>query len=70
MEVYELDVEQFISREICDRAMGGEKVILAFPCFLMHICLEAGFPKLPDTDQYIEMNTTTDLGFIRDAVNP
>lgn len=67
---YEFDVAQFISREILEQAVGGEKVILASSCLLTKIFLKVGVPELPDIDQYIELKTTTDLGLIKDAVNP
>lgn len=70
MEGYGFNVAQFISREICDREVGSEKLILVFPCLLTLIFLEMGVPKLLDIDQYIEMKTIKNMGFIRVAVKP
>lgn len=50
--------------------MRGEKVVLAFPSLLTQIFLEARVTKLPDINKYIEPKTTTDLGLIRDTMNP
>lgn len=44
-------------------------MILAFPCMLTRIYLEARIPTLPKVDHYIEPRNTFDLGLIRDAQN-
>lgn len=36
---------------------------------ITHICLEAGVPKLPEINQFIELKNTTDLGLIWDTAN-
>lgn len=60
--VYEFDVSQFISRELWDRAVRREKLVLAFPCLITQIFLEAGVPKLPTINQFIKIKNATDWG--------
>lgn len=67
---YEFDIVQFIFREICGRALGVDKVILAFPCLAPQICLEVRVPELSDVDHYIEPNNITDLGLIGEQQIP
>lgn len=37
---YKFDMGQFISKEIQDRALGRERLVLVFPCLITQICLE------------------------------
>lgn len=67
---YEFDVGQFLSREIQDRAEGGEKLVLPFPCMINQICLATGVQELPVIDQFSQPKNTTNLVLIRDAANP
>lgn len=64
---YEFNVAQFIVREIHDRVVGTEKVILIL---LMHICLDAKVPELHDVDQFNIPESTTDFRLVRYVVNP
>lgn len=69
MKGYDLDVAQFIFREINDRAIGTDTV-LTFPCLLMQMCINAGVSEIYEVYQFIHPRNTTDLGFIHDAITP
>lgn len=40
---YEFDVRDFLAREIRDRAVGGDKLLLAYPCMIMQLCFVVGY---------------------------
>lgn len=67
---YEFDVGQFKSREIRDRSVGKQKLVLEFPCLITQICLKVEVQKFPKIDQFIGPKNSTDLGLNRDATNP
>lgn len=51
---YEFDVGKFLAREIWDRAVGGEKLLLVYPCMITWIFLDVGVYELPWIDQLID----------------
>lgn len=50
----EFDVVTFLSREIRDYGVGGEKALLAYPCMITQLCLDVGILKHPRIDEIIE----------------
>lgn len=67
---YEFNVGEFLAWEMKDKAMGGEKLLLAYLCLITQLCLAAGVQELPDINKMIEPSKTLDLGLIRDTTNP
>lgn len=70
MAGYQFNVGQFIYRDIPDREVCTDKVILAFPCLVTQIFFDKGMLELLHVDQYIKPKNTTDLGLIWDPINP
>lgn len=42
MDGYKFDVGEFLDQEIRDRAVGSEKLLLAYPCMITQVCLVVG----------------------------
>lgn len=70
MTGYEFNMGEFLAQEIQDRAVGREKILLAYPCMITQMCFTVGVQELPGIDELIELTNTTDLGLIRDTINP
>ncbi|KAF3623267.1 putative pentatricopeptide repeat-containing protein-like [Capsicum annuum] len=69
LQSYEINVGQFLAREMKDRAVRGEKSLLEYSCMITQLCLAAGVRELLGIDDMIEAMNTTDLGMTRDATN-
>lgn len=69
MTSYEFDIKEFLARYIRDQDIGGEKLLLAYPCLITQLCLAIGVQELLDINKMIESTNTTDLGLIRDTTN-
>lgn len=52
-----------------DHAIGGEKLLLAYPCLITQICLAAGVMEQPSINKMIEATRTIDLVLIRYTAN-
>lgn len=69
MAIYEFDIIEFLSQEMMDQAIRGEKALLAYPYMIMYICLAVGVLELLGINEMIEAKRTTNLGLIRDTAN-
>lgn len=50
--------------------MGREKLLLAYPCMITRLCFTAGVQELLRINQLVEHTNITNLGLIRNTVNP
>lgn len=66
---YEFEMGEFLAREICDRAMGREKLLLEYLYLLTQICLAVEMVELFKIYELIGPTHTTNLGLFRDATN-
>lgn len=66
---YEINIAKWIAREIKYWVMSTNKV-MAFPCLMTHICLDAGVQEYLNVDQFIRPGSTINLGLIRDIDYP
>lgn len=67
---YAFDNGKFLAREMRDRAVGGNKVSLAYLFLITQICLAARVLEIPEVDELIEARRTLDIGFIPNETNP
>lgn len=61
---HEFDVSDFLSQELRDQVVGGDKYILANPCIITQLCLSVRVQELPGIDEMLEDTNTTNLGLI------
>lgn len=66
---YEIDVSKLIAHEIRYKATITN-LVMAFPCLLTQIFLEAGVPELLDINRFFRLRITNNLGLVRDITNP
>lgn len=70
MAGYKFDIAKFLSRELRDRSVGGQKALLGYLCMITQICQVVGVLKLLGIDKMIEARRAFDIGLIRDAAKP
>ncbi|KAF3667788.1 hypothetical protein FXO37_09839 [Capsicum annuum] len=67
---YEINVVEFLSREMRDRVVRGEKSLLDYHCLITQICMAIGVVEVPGIYEMIEAMRTTDLVLIKDVESP
>lgn len=50
---YAFDVGEFLARELRDKAIAEQKVILAYPCMIILLCLTTGVLDILGVDKMI-----------------
>lgn len=66
---YDFDIAEFLSWEIGDQEVGGEKSLLAYTCMMKQLCLAMRVQELPNIEEILEATNTTNLVQIRYAAN-
>lgn len=67
---YVFGIGVFLALEMRYWAVGGEKLLLAYPYMIMQLFLDPGVRELPGVNEILEAMNTTDLGMIKDVANP
>lgn len=67
---YDFDVWEFLAREMRERSIEGQKLLLAYPYLISKLCLTVGLQELSGIDKLVETNNTRNLGLIKDTGNP